>query len=210
MTAALKIPHLGFMDEVRVDEAFKCVAGRKDVTMLCVLIKAASLALEDYPDLNATVDAEVTELRINHEHNLGIAMDTPRGLLVPVIADVRSKSVFDIAKELNRLKELGAAGKLGMQELSGGTFSLSNIGSVGGTYASPVIMPPQVAIGAFGRAKRVPVFESPHSLVVKEARVMPISWSADHRVIDGATVAKFSNRFKALVENPVDMLLRMH
>jgi len=210
MTAALKIPHMGYMDEVNVDAALKAVSGRKDITMLCVLIKATSLSLEDFPDLNAYTDPDCTELRIQSDHNIGIAMDTPRGLMVPIISDVRSRSVIDIAKELSRLKDLGAAGKLGMGDLTGGTFSLSNIGSVGGTYASPVIVPPQVCIGAFGRAKRVPVFESSTSMTVKEARMMAVSWSADHRVIDGATIARFSNRFKALVENPIDMLLRMH
>jgi 2-oxoisovalerate dehydrogenase E2 component (dihydrolipoyl transacylase) len=209
MTSSLKIPHLGFMDDIAVDETFRVVAGRKDITMLSVLIKATSMALEDFPELNSITNEDVTELRINSMHNLGIAMDTPRGLLVPVITDVKSRSVFDIAKELKRLKEVGIAGKLSKQDLSGATFTISNIGSVGGTYASPVITPPQVAIGAFGRAKRIPVFESSTSMNVKEARMMPVSWAADHRVIDGATVARFSNRFKSLVENPIEMLLRL-
>ena len=210
MTASLRIPHLGYMEDVNVDEALKVVAGRKDLTLLCVLIKAASMALVHYPELNAHANPEATELRVYEDHNIGIAMDTPRGLMVPVIQDVKSRSVLDIAKELKRLRELGASGKLGMADLANGTFSISNIGSIGGTYASPVIVPPQVAIGAFGRAKRIPVFESPQSMVVKEARIMPVSWSADHRVIDGALIARFCSQFKLYVENPADMLLRMH
>jgi 2-oxoisovalerate dehydrogenase E2 component (dihydrolipoyl transacylase) len=210
MTASLRIPHLGYMEEVQVDDALKLLAGRKNITLLSLLIKATSMALLEHPELNAHCSEEATELRVHADHNIGIAMDTPRGLFVPVLHDVRAMTVMDVAKDLTRLKELGQSGKLSIQDLSGATFSLSNIGSIGGTYASPVIVPPQVAIGAFGRAKRVPVFESSTSMNVKEARLMPVSWSADHRVIDGATIARFCSLFKNYVEHPSEMVLKMH
>jgi 2-oxoisovalerate dehydrogenase E2 component (dihydrolipoyl transacylase) len=209
MTASLRVPHLGYMEDVRVDEAMKLISGKKELTLLSVLIKATSMALVAYPELNSAVDQDATELRMHSDHNIGIAMDTPRGLMVPVIHDVKNRSILDVSNALTRLKELGLNNKLSPSDLSNATFTLSNIGSVGGTYACPIIVPPQVAIGALGRAKRVPVFESATSMVVKEARIMPVSWSADHRVIDGATIAKFCNQFKFYVENPQEMTLRM-
>lgn len=209
MTSAVKIPHLGYMDDINVDNVYQLSRGRKDFTMLSIFIKAVSLALSDYPELNSTVNEDVTELKMRYDHNIGIAMDTPRGLIVPVIPEVQKKSVFDITKEINHLKEKGQLGKLGPADLADPTITLSNIGSIGGTYASPIILPPQVAIGALGKAKRIPLFETPTSMIIKEARIMPVSWVADHRVIDGASVARFSNRFKFFVENPIEMLVRM-
>merc|ERR1711909_32988 len=115
----------------------------------------------------------------------------PMGLLVPNIKGVQQLSVFEIAVELSRLHTLGLAGKLSTQDLSGGTFSLSNIGSIGGTYAKPVIFPPQVAIGAIGKVQALPRFDKYDNVI--KAHIVKFSWSADHRVLDGATVARFSN-----------------
>lgn len=210
MTASLRVPHLGYMEDVIVDEALKLVDKKRNLTLLSILIKATSLALVEFPELNAHCNEDATELKVHSDHNVGIAMDTPRGLFVPVIHDVRAMSVLDISKELVRLKDLGQSGKLGLKELSGATITLSNIGSIGGTYASPVIVPPQVAIGAFGRAKRIPVFENNTSMNVKAVQIVPVSWCADHRVIDGATIARFCAAFKYYVENPGEMLLKLH
>lgn len=141
-------------------------------------------------------------------------MDTPRGLLVPVIREVQNKSIFDIAKELNELQQLGAKSMLTEQHLSGGTFTLSNIGSIGGTYASPILVVPQVCIGALGRTQTVPRFASepvsgqPLPPVVA-TKIMNISWSGDHRIIDGATIARFSNAFKGYLEQPATMVAFM-
>merc|ERR1739838_1151166 len=132
-------------------------------------------------------------------------MDTPQGLLVPSIKKVHQMSVLEIAEELNRLQVLGAAGQLGTADLSGGTFSLSNIGSIGGTYAKPVILPPEVAIGALGKIYTVPKYVPNGDL--RPAQGMNVSWSADHRCIDGATMARFSNMWKDYLECPSSMLL---
>merc|ERR1719429_950993 len=132
-------------------------------------------------------------------------MDTPQGLLVPNIKKIQQLTVFDIAEELNRLQDLGLRGKLGEADLKEGTFSLSNIGSIGGTYAKPVIMPPQVAIGALGKVMTVPRYTGSGDL--KPTPVMNVSWSADHRCIDGATMARFSNTWKGFLETPASMLL---
>jgi 2-oxoisovalerate dehydrogenase E2 component (dihydrolipoyl transacylase) len=151
-------------------------------------------------------------------HNIGIAMDTPKGLVVPVIKQVQLKSIMEIARELLDLQDAAMAGTLTEAQMSGGTFSLSNIGSIGGTYAVPVIVVPQVAIGAFGRQIVVPRYVDKDGNTastdaiyngtanIKPCTLMNVSWSADHRVIDGATVARFSNTWKRYLENPSLML----
>lgn len=208
MTQSLTIPHMTLMEQVDVTEAHRLVKQTQGaVSLLGVFIKCTSLALLDFPHLNASPNAEVTELTVHAQHDIGVAMDTPGGLLVPVIRRVETKSVLDICQELDRFKL--SQGKLERRDLVGATFTLSNIGSVGGGYATPLIAPPQAAIGAFGRALRVPVFASPTSLEVREARMMPVSWAADHRVLDGAYLARFSNTFKRLVENPMAVLVRL-
>lgn len=132
-------------------------------------------------------------------------MDTERGLIVPNVKNVQVRSVFEIATELNRLQKLGSLGQLSTTDLTGGTFTLSNIGSIGGTYAKPVILPPEVAIGALGAIKALPRFDQKGD--VYKAQIMNVSWSADHRVIDGATMSRFSNLWKSYLENPAFMLL---
>ncbi|TMW56351.1 hypothetical protein Poli38472_006361 [Pythium oligandrum] len=212
MNAALKVPHFGYADEIEMDAVYKL---REDLKPLALergvklsfmpfIIKAASLALKYHPSLNASVSADETTVTMHAAHNISVAMDTPTGLIVPNIKNVESKSILDIATELNRLQGLATAGKLAPADLTGGTFSISNIGSVGGTYMGPVILVPQVAIGAVGKIQTLPRFAKDGSVV--PVRLMNVSWSGDHRVIDGATMARFSNKWKAYLENPVAML----
>ncbi|KAI8773977.1 lipoamide acyltransferase component of branched-chain alpha-keto acid dehydrogenase cmplx mito [Biomphalaria glabrata] len=215
MTAALKIPPFGYYDEIDVTQLvnlrkkLKVIAEQRGIQLsyMPIFIKAASLALLKYPVLNSSLDEACENLTYKASHNIGIAMDTPEGLLVPSIKNVQNLSIFDIASELNRLQALGLSGKLGTQDLSGTTFSLSNIGSIGGTYARPVIMPPNVAIGAIGKIQVLPRFDE--SGEIKKAHIMNVSWSADHRVIDGATMARFSNLWKQYLEEPTTFLLSL-
>lgn len=134
-------------------------------------------------------------------------MDTSEGLVVPNIKAVQERSVLDIAEELMRLQIHGKQGNFSTQDITNGTFTISNIGSIGGTYAKPLILPPEVAIGAIGKIQRVPKFSNDDKVIAVD--VMKVSWSADHRVIDGATMARFSNRWKSYLENPVLMCLNM-
>ncbi|XP_056894367.1 lipoamide acyltransferase component of branched-chain alpha-keto acid dehydrogenase complex, mitochondrial isoform X1 [Takifugu flavidus] len=213
MTAALKIPHFGYCDEVDLS---RLVALRKDLkpvaefrgvklSYMPFFIKAASLGLMHFPILNASVDEACQNITYKASHNIGLAMDTTQGLLVPNVKNVQVLSVLQIAQELNRLQVLGAAGQLGSADLSGGTFTLSNIGSIGGTYAKPVILPPEVAIGALGKIQILPRFDTSGQVV--RAHIMNVSWSADHRIIDGATMCRFSNLWKEYLENPACMVL---
>ncbi|GAM23756.1 hypothetical protein SAMD00019534_069310, partial [Acytostelium subglobosum LB1] len=213
MNAAALVPHFGYCDEYTMDalmalrKQLKSVASNRGIKLsyLPFLIKATSLALLKYPVLNSSMSPNETEIIYKNYHNIGVAMDTPQGLLVPNIKDVQNKSIFEIAQELNRLQKVGLAGQLTPADMSGGTFSLSNIGTIGGTYASPVLLLPEVAIGAIGKIQKVPRYDDDDNIV--PVNVMQISWSADHRVIDGATMANFSNLLKAYIETPNTMLL---
>ncbi|XP_075688338.1 lipoamide acyltransferase component of branched-chain alpha-keto acid dehydrogenase complex, mitochondrial [Rhinoderma darwinii] len=213
MTAALKIPHFGYCDEVdmtrlvQLREELKSMAESRGVRLsfMPFFLKAASLGLLQYPILNASLDENYQNITYKAAHNIGIAMDTQQGLIVPNVKNIQVQSIFEIAAELNRLQSLGSSGQLGAADLTGGTFTLSNIGSIGGTYAKPVIMPPEVAIGAVGKLQAVPRFDSRGQVV--KAQIINISWSADHRIIDGATMSRFSNLWKSYLENPSSMLL---
>lgn len=214
MTAAASVPHFGYKDEIQMDalvaarDALRPAAQAHGVKLsfMPFFIKAASLALLEHPSLNAHVTS-ADAVVVRAQHNIGVAMDTPQGLLVPSIKDVQRKSLLDVALELRDLQALGAQGRLSAAHLRDATFTLSNIGNIGGTYLFPVLMLPQVAIGAIGRMQRLPRFAAPDSLEVVPAHLLNVSWAADHRVVDGATMARFSNLWKNYLENPANFLL---
>ncbi|XP_027234584.1 lipoamide acyltransferase component of branched-chain alpha-keto acid dehydrogenase complex, mitochondrial [Penaeus vannamei] len=215
MTQAMKIPHFGYCDEI---DMTALVGLRKELKAMAevhgvrfsympVFIKAASMALSHFPVLNASVDEKCENITYKASHNIGVAMDTSDGLVVPNVKGVQGLTLLEVAAELNRLQELGSRGSLKTQDITGGTFTISNIGTIGGTYAKPVILPPEVAIGAIGKIQVLPRFDSSGNLT--KAHIMQISWSADHRVIDGATMARFSNLWKSFLENPATMIVHM-
>lgn len=215
MNAAHAVPTFGYSDECVVDglvavrAELKKLAEARGIRLsyMPFMMKAASLALREFPGLNAYVNEDCTEVTMKASHNISLAMQTPAGLLVPNVKDVQNKTVFEIAAELNRLQELGSRGALGGADLTGGTFTLSNIGVVGGTYMSPILVVPQVAIGALGGLRKMPRFDADDNVI--PTWVMEVSWSADHRVIDGVTMAEFSNLWKSYLANPSAMLLDM-
>lgn len=214
MNQANTIPHFGYKDEfdltnlVQIRKELKPLAAEFGIPLsyMPFIIKAVSLALHDHPILNASMSDDEKEIIYHEDHNIGVATDTPHGLLVPNIKQVQNLSVLEIANELNRLHQAGLNNKLTPKDIKGGTFSLSNIGAIGGTYAKPVIVPPEVAIGAIGRLQRLPRFVG-NTDVVEARHIMVISWSADHRCIEGAVMARFSNKMKAYLEQPAAMLL---
>ncbi|KAI8632078.1 2-oxoacid dehydrogenase acyltransferase [Xylariaceae sp. FL1651] len=224
MTRSLSIPHFLYADEVdfsqlhelrrRLNKVLSQSAKEGELSRLSYLpfiIKAVSLALYQYPMLNARIDVDpqTSKPSLVHrsQHNIGIAMDTPVGLLVPVIKNVGAKNVLSIASELARLQSQAAAGKLSLQDLSGGTITVSNIGNIGGTYLSPVIVEKEVAILGIGRMRTVPAFDEEDRVIKKQ--VCNFSWSADHRVIDGATMARAAEVVRRTVEEPDSMILRL-
>ncbi|KAL4773033.1 2-oxoacid dehydrogenases acyltransferase-domain-containing protein [Aspergillus nidulans var. acristatus] len=217
MTRSLTIPHFGYADELNINNITalrKKIANDKNdprkITFLSFVVKAVSLALNDYPILNAKLDtsnADKPQLIMRPRHNIGIAMDTPQGLIVPNIKDVGGRSILDIAQEISRLSALGKEGKLTPADLSGGTITVSNIGNIGGTYVSPVLVPNELAILGIGRARTIPVFDDAGQ--VTKGEVANFSWSADHRVVDGATMARMANKVKEFIESPESMLLSL-
>ncbi|KAI0889969.1 2-oxoacid dehydrogenases acyltransferase-domain-containing protein [Annulohypoxylon maeteangense] len=224
MTRSLTIPHFLYADEVdfsqlyelrkRLNKVVSQLAGEGEISKLTYLpfiIKGVSMALHQYPILNARVDVDTETSRptVIHrsQHNIGVAMDTPSGLLVPVIKNVGAMSVLSIAAELSRLQSQAAAGKLSPQDLSGGTITVSNIGNIGGTYVSPVIVEKEVAILGIGRIRTVPAFDDKDNVVKKH--VCNFSWCADHRIVDGATMARAAEVVRKIVEEPDVMTLHL-
>ena len=213
MTAALQIPHMTLGDEVVLDAVLRLRQQWKqdhdtDVSVLAFLLKACSLALLEYPLLNASIhDLDSCQLQVHRHHHLGVAMDTPRGLVVPAVQNVQAKSLLEIQHELNRLKEQAKSANGVDSTVLNPTFTLSNIGALGvGNTMSAVLAAPQVAMGALGRLQRVPRFVSADSLDVQAVQVAQVSWTADHRFLDGATLARFHLRFAAFLQDPTKML----
>ncbi|KAK2732396.1 hypothetical protein FQN57_002919 [Myotisia sp. PD_48] len=220
MTKSLTIPHFLFADELNIARLAVVRANLNSkptelnqlkLSFLPFIIKAVSLALNQFPLLNSRVDSTTNptkpSLVMRSNHNIGVAMDTPTGLLVPNIKNVQARSILDIAIELARLGEVAKSGKLTAADLSGGTITVSNIGSIGGTYVSPVIVPTEVAILGVGKARKTPVYDEDGNII--EGQLMNCSWSADHRVVDGATMARMAAKVHAYLENPESMMLAL-
>ena len=218
MTASLSIPHFLYSDTINIT---RLAAMRKSLnekrtspklSFLPFATKAVSLALYKYPVLNAKVDTtsnpQKPQLVMRSIHNIGIAMDTPGGLVVPVIKNVNARSIYSIAEEIARLAELGQTGKLSPADFGGGTITISNIGSIGGDVVAPIIVEGQLAIMGMGKVKSVPVFGKDDK-TVESAEMMGMSWSADHRVVDGATMARAAKVVQGHLEEPLTMMLEM-
>ncbi|KAI9691784.1 MAG: hypothetical protein M1822_007856 [Bathelium mastoideum] len=223
MTRSLSIPH--FMYSTTVDMSSlnrlrkvinnKAAQGSAEdkvanITLLPFILKATSLVFQEYPILNSsldTSDSSKPQIIYRASHNFGIAIDTPSGLMVPVIRAVQNHTVHSLATEIVRLSTLAQSEKLSPAELNGATFTVSNIGSIGGGVVAPVVAAPQVAIVGVGKARLVPGFDENGNLVKKEEAVL--SWSADHRIVDGATAARCAERVKTYLEEPGTMIASM-
>lgn len=221
MTKSLSIPHFLYSDTINVTllgtmrsrlNEMRDPQTTPKFSYMPFVIKAVSLAMNRYPLLNArldTSDSAKPKLLKRSNHNIGVAMDTPAGLLVPVIKTVNARSITSIAQELYRLAELGAAGKLSNDDLTGGTITVSNIGNIGGGVVGPVIVEGQLAIMGMGKIKPAPVFAA-DGKTVERADMLGASWSADHRVVDGATMARMASLVQSYLERPETMIVEMN
>jgi len=174
-----------------------------ELTLTVFLLKAAAAALRAHPRFNASFDAQREEVVYRRYHHIGVAVDGDRGLLVPVVRDVDHKSLVDLAVELPELAERARRGETTRDELTGGTFTITNVGSLGGTHFTPIIDLPQVAILGVGRAELRPVVQGDlehHELVPR--LLLPLSLGFDHRVNDGADAARFLNEVRRLLGDP--------
>lgn len=169
------------------------------LTFTVFALKAAALALKEFPQLNCSYDAASQEIIYKDYIHIGVAVDTPAGLIVPVIRDVDKKSLVVLSKELAELAEKTRNRKTSMDDLRGGSFTISNLGGIGGTYFSPIINTPEVAIMGIGRAQRVPRFDKEGNVVARD--ICPMCVAYDHRVVDGADGARFTARLVDILQN---------
>lgn len=189
------IPHVTQHDEADITdlEAFRkeVNASQKDVkvTMVALLVKACVTTLKAHPEVNASLDEDAQHLTLKRYWNIGFAADTPQGLVVPVIKDADRKGILEIAGELTRLSGAAREGKLKMGDMQDATFTISSLGGIGGTFFTPIINPPQVAILGASRSAMKPVWDGSE---FRPRLILPLSLSYDHRVVDGALAARFT------------------
>lgn len=209
------IPHFTYSDEIDLTALVALRAKLKPqfeqedikLTMMPFFIKAMSLALKAFPVMNSQPNDDCTELTYFDDHNIGMAVDSKVGLLVPNIKQCQNKSIRQIALDVMDITTSARAGRLAPEQLKGGTISISNIGAIGGTTATPIINKPEVAIVALGKMQDLPRFNKAGE--VEARKIMTISWSGDHRVIDGGTIARFNNLWTKYLEDPNLMLTEM-
>jgi pyruvate dehydrogenase E2 component (dihydrolipoamide acetyltransferase) len=203
-----QIPHVTIFDradvtaaeELRQQYKAKAEAAGGKLTITAMLLKVVGAALKAHPRLNASVDLAREELILKRYVNIGCAMDTPRGLVVPVIRDADKKSIMQFAVELAQTSDRVRAGKLGLNEMQGGTFTMTNLGALGTTYFTPIINYPEVAILGVGRAAPEASFADG---VCRPRLILPLSLSFDHRVVDGADGARFLHWIVEALEKPL-------
>jgi pyruvate dehydrogenase E2 component (dihydrolipoamide acetyltransferase) len=200
------------MDEVDVTKLvahrkkFKAVAAEQGtkLTFLPYVVKALTSALKKFPALNTSIDDATDEVVQKHYYNIGIAADTEKGLVVPVVKHADRKSVFSISDEINSLATKAREGKLSGAEMKGASCTITNIGSAGGQWFTPVINHPEVAILGIGRIAEKPVVVDGEIVI---APVLALSLSFDHRMIDGATAQNALNNIKRLLNDPELLLM---
>ena len=205
-------PHVTLMDEVDVTELvahrkkFKAIAAEKGIklTYLPYVVKALVSTLREFPEFNRSLDDATQEIIQKHYYNIGIAADTDKGLLVPVIKHADRKSVFAVSDEITQLATKAREGKLTSNEMKGASCSITNIGSAGGQWFTPVINHPEVAILGIGRISEKPVIKNGE---IVAAPVLALSLSFDHRMIDGATAQHALNHIKRLLSEPELLLM---
>jgi len=210
--SASTIPHVTNFDDaditelnkIRKESAADYVGANVKLTMMPFVMKAVAHALKAHPFLNASIDEEADEILFKQYVNLGVAVDTERGLIVPVVRNVDHMTIPQIALALSTVAEQARSGQFAIDDLRGGTFTISNMGAIGGAYSTPIINHPEVGILLVGRSRLLPVaLESG----IEPRLMMPLSLSYDHRLVDGATAARFLNEVIAYLEAPGRLLL---
>ena len=197
------IPHVTQHDEADITdlEAFRkeVNASQKDVkvTMVALLVKACVTSLKAYPEVNSSLDGD-SHLLLKSYWNIGFAADTPQGLVVPVIKEADRKGILEIAGELTRLSGAAREGKLKMGDMQDATFTISSLGGIGGTFFTPIINPPQVAILGASRAATKPIWDGSE---FQPRLILPLSLSYDHRVVDGALAARFTTHLAGVLRD---------
>jgi pyruvate dehydrogenase E2 component (dihydrolipoamide acetyltransferase) len=210
--AYVLIPHVSHFDRADITEleAFRRqhqAEGKEhdaQLSLTTFVLKAAVAALKRHSRFNASIDHASGEVVLKHYYHPGVAVDTDRGLIVPVLRDVDRKSVWELAGELGQVAERTSAGKVGLEELRGGTFTVTNIGSLGGTGMVRIINYPEVAILGVARARQEPTV---YQGAIVPRLILPLSLTFDHRIADGADAARFVSEVVRDLEDPARLLL---
>lgn len=211
-TAWAQVPHVTQFDRADLTdlEAFRqrqkasTEARGGKLTPTPFVLKAVVSALKAFPQFNASLDKAAGQLVLKHYYHIGVAVDTERGLLVPVIRDVDRRDIFELAIQLDDLARRTREGRADVEELQGGTFTVTNLGSIGGTSFTPIVNFPEVAILGMGRSRQEPVVRDGR---IEARLIMPVCLSYDHRVVDGADGARFTRHLVESLENPERLLL---
>ncbi len=210
--SAQKIPHVTHADQADVTALWDLRQQYKEkaevqgfgLTFLPFVIKAVTIALKAHPFLNASLDEEKNEIVVKQYYNVGFAVDTSDGLLVPVLKNADHLSIFHSAKQIAVLAEKARSRELALDDMRGGGFTITNIGSIGGMFFTPIINYPECAILGMGKIREQPVVQDGKIVVRK---ILPLSLSFDHRIVDGAKAARFLNDVMKHLENPNEMLM---
>jgi len=206
------IPHTVLMDEVGVDKLVELRAKVKEqaaaqdikLTYMAFIMKATILALKKYPLFNASFDQENEQMVVKKFYNIGMAVDTKDGLIVPNIKNADKKSILELAKEIREVADLTVERKIQLDQLRNSTFSITNFGAANVAYGTPIINHPEVGILGIGKIEKKAVVVNDE---IKISYVLPLSLAVDHRVIDGADAGRFLNEIKALLSDPMMLLL---
>ena len=209
------IPHFTVSDELVMDNLMSLrkllkpefEAKNVKLSFMPFFVKAMSLALNEFPVINSQLNEDATEISYFADHNIGFAVDSKIGLLVPNIKRVQDLSLLDIAVQMQVIIEQARAGRVAGEHLKGGTISISNIGAIGGITATPVINKPEAAIVALGKTQKLPRFDDEGN--VSAQNIMAVNWSGDHRIIDGATMVRFNNLWMSYLTQPEKMLMHL-
>ncbi len=217
-SASLLIPHVAHMDEIDVteidglrqeynlrhaDRAQDDASHKGKLTLLAFVVKAVAARLKDYPMFNASVDLTANEIVYKKFYNIGFAADTPRGLMVPVIHDADRQSLAGVGYRIRHLAKLARDGEISVPELTRGTFTITNVGAIGGTHVFPIINSPETAIFGLGRVEKKPVVCDDE---IQIRKMLPVTLSFDHRVADGAQAAAFVRDIKIMLEDSLDFM----
>jgi pyruvate dehydrogenase E2 component (dihydrolipoamide acetyltransferase) len=207
------IPHVTNFDDADITELERIRKGgladyvgtEVKLTMMAFVMKAVAQSLKLHPLLNCSIDMESEQIIYKHYVNIGVAVDTERGLVVPVVRDVDRLGIPSIAQELTKVADMARNATFKLADLKGGTFTISNLGAVGGIASTPIINSPEVAVLLVGRSRKVPVVGEGDKIDIR--LLMPLSLSYDHRIVDGGTAARFLNEVINYLKVPGRLLL---
>jgi pyruvate dehydrogenase E2 component (dihydrolipoamide acetyltransferase) len=212
LNSKLNAAHMALFEEVEVSdliavrERFKKKYADKNIklTYLPFIVKATAKALKKHRQLNSQLDMENNRMIYKNYYNIAIAVDTPEGLVVPVIRNADQLSIFEIALKISELSDKAHNRSLTMDDFKDGTFTLTNFGSIGGIFGAPVINYPQAGILGMGRMMKTPIVKNDQIVI---GNILPLSLSADHRIVDGGEASRFMNSIIEYLSDPVSMLM---